>query len=65
MRRRLAVAPLNLLVNLLAMHRNVARRLDSKPNLVPVDAKHLHRDHSIDHDALIDLAAKDEHGGQG
>jgi len=65
MSRRLAIAALDLLVNLLAMHRYVARSLNSESDLIAVDAQHLHRDHPIDHDAFIDLSAKDQHGGRG
>ena len=65
MSRRLAVASLDLLVDFLTMHRNITRSLDPESDLIAVNAQNLHRDHSIDHDALIDLAAKNQHGGQG
>jgi hypothetical protein len=60
-----AVGPLDLLVNLLAMHGDFGRGLDADLHEAAFGAHNLDDDTAVDDDVLVDLAGKDKHGGKG
>src|SRR5579875_3073830 len=57
------IRPLDLLVDLRAMHRDVARRFDPHLHLVAFDRDDHDADVVPDHDRLIDLATENQHPG--
>jgi hypothetical protein len=61
---RLIVA-LNLVVDFLAVHRDVRRRFDAELDEVALGPHHLHHNSPIDDDVFVDLAGKHEHGRNG
>src|SRR3569623_2171412 len=52
---------LDALVDLLAMDRDVLRRRDPDPHLVPLDAEHGDRDRIADHQRLSDATGENQH----
>lgn len=60
--QRLLIAALDLVVNLLTMHRNRLGRLDAKFYRVALDAYNFDPNISRDHNALACFSGKNEHG---
>jgi len=56
------VAPLNFVVNFLAMNGDIGRRFDPDFHYVALDANHLHADSPIYHDCLTWFSGKNKHG---
>src|SRR5262249_17448098 len=58
---RLRLLALDALVDFLAMHRNVRRRVDSDPDVVPFDRKHGTGDLVANHDGFSYSSCENEH----